>query len=68
MGCEEGGWLCVAGAEGRAVEVDVEGSGFTVAVWVREGARSEEDGRADSALTASNRVDCLSRMSKCARD
>jgi len=24
MGWDEGGWLCVAGAEGRAVVVDVE--------------------------------------------
>jgi len=67
MGWDEGGWLCVAGAEGRAV-VDVEvaaGSDLIVTVWVREGTRSDEEGRVDSAFTASNRLVCLSLVSGC---
>jgi len=60
MGWEDG-WLCAVGAEGRAV-VDVEvvaGSDLIVTVWVREGTRSEEEGRVDSAFTASSRLVCL---------
>jgi len=48
--------------------VDVEvaaGSDLIVTVWVREGTRSEEEGRVDSALTASNRLVCLSLVSRC---
>jgi len=63
MGWVRGAWLCVAAAEGRAVVVDVEvaaGSDLIVTIWVRDGTRSEEEGRVDSAFTASNRLVCLS--------